>query len=91
MGQAAVLTCQAKEGVLYDWFKDGKIHTKGKHLGRLELPSVTTAHAGEYHCVVVNDGGSETSNRAKVILGINESCDVELLSCMMCVCLQLVI
>lgn len=90
VGQGAVLTCQAKEGVLFDWYKDGKLYAKGKRTGRLELPLVTMAHVGEYHCVVVNDGGSERSNRAKVIVGINKPYDVGLLSYVMW-CLQLVI
>lgn len=69
-GHSAYLTCKAEQGVLYDWYKDGKPYSKGSSSGQLVLSAVTLAHVGLYHCVVVNDGGSETSNKARVILGM---------------------
>lgn len=63
------LTCKAEQSVLYDWYKDGrKLHSKGDLNGKLVLfPGADIA--GEYHCVVVNDGGTEASTKARVTIG----------------------
>jgi pectate lyase len=51
----------------YQWRKDGN-ELAGATAATLELTNITTANAGNYHCVVSNAGGSVTSAVATLIV-----------------------
>ncbi len=65
-GRAVSFECVAKEGVVYDWYKDGELKVKNCSEGKLVLDRVKLEDQGEYYCKVSNDGGEEQSNLARL-------------------------
>lgn len=68
-GQEVTFLCEAEQCVTYDWYKDGQLYRENCEDGELVLNNVGVADEGEYHCVVLNDGGKETSSKARLTLG----------------------
>ena len=67
LGGSAVLECRAEgEGLVYDWYKDGKQFRHDRRHGKLIFDRMRPEDVGEYYCEVVNDGGRIKSSPAKL-------------------------
>lgn len=65
----ATLLCKAEQSLTYDWYRNGKLYRRNCPNGELVLSKVGVSDAGEYYCVVLNDGGKEISSKATLTFG----------------------
>lgn len=65
-----MLECLAEgEGMVYDWYKNGRIFKQGQKQGTLVFEHAHEKDEGEYYCMVVNNGGRTESAHVRFTVG----------------------
>lgn len=66
---AITVGCSGSPPLTYNWFKSGTLVSSSTNAA-LVFPSVLTADGGQYHVVVTNAAGSETSGNVFLTVGV---------------------
>ena len=70
VGEKIKLECQAEgQGVVYDWYKNGKDYRLGQADGRLVFNPAKMEDSGQFYCVAINDGGKVESFHVELSVG----------------------